>query len=433
MSNPEIYSVGWICALPKELVAARLFLDEVHPGPDCVKQHDNNCYTLGRIGKHNVVIASLPMGEYGTVSAASVARDMLHTFPNIRTGLMVGIGGGAPSEKNDIRLGDVVVSLSYAGNNGGVYQYDYASTIEKHELQKVGHLDAPPYHFGTAMANLESRYASGNEIAVSITDILKKSNLTKKYGRPSSKTDRLYQSDYVHLKQDDHCDASCDKSKLVVRQKRKRGGYPTVHHGIIASANCLMMDAELRDKFAKEENVLCFEMEAAGLMNHFPCIVIRGICDYSDSHKNYDWQEYAAMTAAAYTKELLLLIPQNDVEKERIAVNRESEQVESTQKVGERDESSELLFEQCEYIPNALSASTTSVAEAGLSSESRTTNRQEEPPRQREYSTLQGDQNCPTPRAEPCHPSPPPPYQEAPEQKVTQIERPNDYRAGGIS
>ncbi|KAH7012985.1 nucleoside phosphorylase domain-containing protein [Ilyonectria destructans] len=337
MSNPEIYSVGWICALPKELVAARLFVDEVHPGPDYVKQHDNNCYTLGRIGKHNVVIASLPMGEYGTVSAASVARDMLHTFPNIRIGLMVGIGGGAPSEKNDIRLGDVVVSLSYAENNGGVYQYDYASTIEKHELQKVGHLDAPPYHFRTAMANLESAYATGNEIAASITNILdKKSKLKKKYGPPSLKTDRLYRSDFVHPQQSNHnCETSCNESNLVAREQREIDDYPTVHYGIIASANCLMMDANLRDKFAEEQNVLCFEMEAAGLMNHFPCIVIRGICDYSDSHKNYDWQEYAAMTAAAYTKELLLLIPQNDVERERIAANHESEQVESRQKVGE--------------------------------------------------------------------------------------------------
>lgn len=46
-------------------------------------------------------------------------------------------------------------------------------------------------------------------------------------------------------------------------------------------------------------------MEAAGLMNRFPCLVIRGICDYSDSHKNKNRQGWAAMTAAAYTKDLL--------------------------------------------------------------------------------------------------------------------------------
>jgi len=78
-----------------------------------------------------------------------------------------------------------------------------------------------------------------------------------------------------------------------------------------------MKDAVVRDTLAKEKGVLCFEMEAAGLMNHFPCLVIRGICDYSDSHKNKEWQGYAAMTAAAYARDLLRRIPPNRVEAER--------------------------------------------------------------------------------------------------------------------
>ncbi|KZL84321.1 pfs domain-containing protein, partial [Colletotrichum incanum] len=75
---------------------------------------------LGKIGSHKVVVAGLPDGEYGTTSAAVVARDMLYSFPNVRIGLMVGIGGGAPGEKHDIRLGDVVVS-SPGGGKGGVF------------------------------------------------------------------------------------------------------------------------------------------------------------------------------------------------------------------------------------------------------------------------------------------------------------------------
>ena len=97
MSNPEDYTVGWICAITTEYVAAQAFLDEEHEGPEYVSSNDNNDYTLGRVGKHNVVIAVLPDGEYGTDSAAIVARDMLHSFPNVRISLMVGIGGGAPS------------------------------------------------------------------------------------------------------------------------------------------------------------------------------------------------------------------------------------------------------------------------------------------------------------------------------------------------
>jgi len=92
-------------------------------------------------------------------------------------------------------------------------------------------------------------------------------------------------------------------------ERREEDDNPVVHYGLIASADRLMKDATIRDALAAEEDVLCFEMEAAGLMDNFPCLVIRGICDYSDTHKNDRWQGYAAATAAAYGKELLNVIP----------------------------------------------------------------------------------------------------------------------------
>src|SRR5436190_7710334 len=103
------YTVGWICALPQELVAAIAMLDERHSP---LEQHpaDHNLYTLGRVGQHNVVIACLPAGQTGNNSAATVAARMKYCFAGIRFGLMVGIGGGVPSREHDIRLGDVVVS-----------------------------------------------------------------------------------------------------------------------------------------------------------------------------------------------------------------------------------------------------------------------------------------------------------------------------------
>lgn len=113
MSDPTNYTVGWICALPVEYVAAQEFLDEEHDNPKFVSPHDANDYKLGRMGKHNVVIAVLPDGEYGTASAASVAANMLSTFHHLRIHLLVGIGGGVPSKRHDIRLGDVVVSASH--------------------------------------------------------------------------------------------------------------------------------------------------------------------------------------------------------------------------------------------------------------------------------------------------------------------------------
>ncbi|KAH0296842.1 hypothetical protein KCU84_g16997, partial [Aureobasidium melanogenum] len=113
------------------------FLDEQHDRPDHVSANDNNDYTLGKMAGHNVVIAVLPDGEYGLSSATAVAKDMLNSFPNVRVGLMVGIGGGAPSAKNDIRLGDIVVS-SRQGETGGVYQYDYGKTIQGQSFKQTG-------------------------------------------------------------------------------------------------------------------------------------------------------------------------------------------------------------------------------------------------------------------------------------------------------
>lgn len=103
------YTVAWICALPIEMAAAKGMLDEIHPRLS-VHPSDTNHYSLGRIGSHNIVLACLPEGMYGTTSAAVVATHILYTFNQVRVGLMVGIGGGVPSAKNDIRLGDVVVS-----------------------------------------------------------------------------------------------------------------------------------------------------------------------------------------------------------------------------------------------------------------------------------------------------------------------------------
>lgn len=87
------YQVGWICALPLEAAAATALLDEEHP-PLNQDPRDTNAYTLGRIGRHNVVIGCLPLGTVGESPATAVAKDMLRSFPNMKTGLMVGIGGG---------------------------------------------------------------------------------------------------------------------------------------------------------------------------------------------------------------------------------------------------------------------------------------------------------------------------------------------------
>jgi nucleoside phosphorylase len=121
LSHDE-YTVGWICVLQSELNAARALLDEQHDRlPSAAK--DDNSYLLGRMAGHNVAIAFTGSGNYGTNAAAQTAVHMIRTFRNIRFGLMVGVGGGAPNRPdpedplNDLRLGDVVVSVA-KGNHG---------------------------------------------------------------------------------------------------------------------------------------------------------------------------------------------------------------------------------------------------------------------------------------------------------------------------
>ncbi|CAI0649687.1 unnamed protein product, partial [Colletotrichum noveboracense] len=315
MSDPSEYTIGWICALTTEYVAARSFLDEIHDYPESVPANDNNTYTLGRMGQHNIVMAFLPDGEYGLSSAAAVATDMVRTFMNVRIGLMVGIGGGAPSTSHDIRLGDVVVS-SPSNGNSGIFQYDFGKSIQDQEFKTTGFLNQPPRAIRAAAVALRAEFEeNGNNLAEAVTNILaKKPRLRRKYGRPPVETDRLFRSHVVL----DSLVEEQGLEMLVSRPERTDDDdNPAVHYGLIASANQLMKDATIRDKLAASKGVLCFEMEAAGLMNHFPCLVIRGICDYSDSHKNKNWQGYAAMTAAAYAKALVCLIHGNRLENEK--------------------------------------------------------------------------------------------------------------------
>ncbi|KAK6356806.1 hypothetical protein TWF718_001147 [Orbilia javanica] len=302
------YSVGWICAIPIELAAAVEVLDEIHkdPPPD-IPVADNNAYKFGRIGRHNVVISCLPV--YGVAQAAIVATQMRTTFTKLRFGLMVGVGGGAPKD-NDIRLGDIVVSQP-TGTSGGVIQYDFGKAMENGKFERIGSLNAPPSILLSAIAAVKAM--NQTKLGKKISDISQNIEETDtRFQYPGEDTDRLFRADYNHVTskrrgQGETC-AACDASQEVTRLEREYD-YPHIHYGIIASGSQVIKDGIKRDKISSEHGVLCFEMEAAGLMNDFPCAVIRGISDYSDGHKNKRWQSYAALVAAIYAKELLLQIP----------------------------------------------------------------------------------------------------------------------------
>lgn len=121
--------------------------------------------------------------------------------------------------------------------------------------------------------------------------------------------DRLFRPGCVHRDASWSCEElGCDLRQVVARpyDARDRGPSPVVHWGGIACGDEVMRDSTRRDQLAKEHDVICFEMEAAGVMETLPCLVIRGIADYCDSHKNKDWQAYAAGVAAGFARCVLL-------------------------------------------------------------------------------------------------------------------------------
>ncbi|KAK8129310.1 hypothetical protein PG999_001690 [Apiospora kogelbergensis] len=323
------YTVGWVCALPKEQTAATAMLDERHdnlPKPP----NDSNAYTLGSIGRHNIVIACLPKGKVGTSSAAAVAGRMVSTFPAIRFGLMVGIGGGVPPK---VRLGDVVVSVP-TGQLPGVVQWDMGKAEDGGNFQRTGALNNPPSLLLTALTQLESKHEfEGSKISEYVESIATKyPRLAAKYLPSDQLQDNLFRAGYSHINKgqsnwgdwekedeyeggDDDC-RYCDHSQTVRRKQCEM----TVHFGSIASGNQVVKDAALRDRLSKDlGGILCIEMEAAGLPDSFPCVVVRGICDYADSHKNKAWQEHAAAVAAAFAKEILGYVQPNEVAHEQTA------------------------------------------------------------------------------------------------------------------
>ncbi|KAH9234751.1 hypothetical protein K456DRAFT_1749730 [Colletotrichum gloeosporioides 23] len=197
-----------------------------------VARNNNNSYTLGVIGKHNVIITILPKREYGISAAATVARDLVHSFPNIHIRLIVSVRGGAPTKQHNIRLSNIVIRSSLLN----------------------------------AVAGLKTNYMMWGP---------------------------------------------------KLNSKGEHEDNPTIHYGLITSANQVMKNTRIQDKLSAERGVLCFKIEAASLINHFPCLVIRSIYNYSNSHKSKEWQGFAAIVAAAYAKDLLLQITPSSVEAEK--------------------------------------------------------------------------------------------------------------------
>lgn len=317
----DAYTVGIIYIKPLEMNAITVMLDERH---ESILLHleDDNEYTLGKIGNHNVAIAGPPRGAQGKVAIADVVGRIRLTFKNIRAGLLVGIGGGVPHlPKHDVRLGDVVVGAPEVGP--AVVQYDLGKQLPD-GIEVTRTLNKPPALLLRVVNRVDNKYQTVGEgeedfFAAHLERFAKYRRMKDLYRRPSL-PDRLFLANYHH--EDGTQCSSHDQLYEVERQERDPPEEIRVHYSTILSGDLVMKSGEIRDQLsAKFYNALCFEMEAAGLMDVFPCLVIRGICDYSDTHKHKDWQEYAAATAASYAREILLTMAERVVEELKDPLN----------------------------------------------------------------------------------------------------------------
>jgi nucleoside phosphorylase len=298
------YHIGWLCALNIELTAAMAMLDEEHDMISGQDPLDHNSYVLGRIHQHNVVIACMPEGVDGLVPAASVAKDMMRTFPTLRVGLMVGIGGGIPdlAKGIDIRLGDIVVSKPEK-NWGGVVQYDKGKAENGEKFVVKGQLNQPPALLLQTLAHLRARHDMlPSKVSDYINEAIERNPIMEETGFTLPRESDCFYCSACHR---DIESPAGDCEQLHTTRKQRKTNTPVAHYGVIASGNQVVKDAAVRDQLRDAFHALCVEMEAAGLMNDFPCIVIRGIGDYADSHKNDARQKYAALVATAYAKEFL--------------------------------------------------------------------------------------------------------------------------------
>jgi nucleoside phosphorylase len=295
----EDYRIAIICPMAHELAPVEAMMDKVHTSQDL--------YTLGRIGSHLVAVAVMP--ETGNNRAAAAAARLRNNFPNIQFGFLIGIGGGIPDEDEyDIRLGDVVVSQP-SGSYSGVVQYDFGKFITGGQLQHTGTLRKPPDDLLTLVQRLKSKHimSGSNELPRFLAEMLKrKPEMRERYIYQGAKHDLLFRESYEH--NGGRTCKDCDPNQIINRPSRGNTN-PQIHYGVIGSGNAVIKDSKTRDRLRRELGICCVDMEAAGIMDELPCLVVRGICDYADSHKNDRWQPYAAAVAMAYLMELLTAFP----------------------------------------------------------------------------------------------------------------------------
>ncbi|KAI0965920.1 purine and uridine phosphorylase [Xylaria arbuscula] len=337
-SRREEFEIALICALPLEYDAVTLQFDEFwdEDGEQYGRAPgDLNTYTTGRIGNYNVVLALLP--NMGKAAAAGAAASFRSSYSRLKLAFLVGVCGGVPgTNSNGALLGDVAISKT-------VIQFDFGRQF----LGKFVAKDTIEDNLGRSNKDIRSLIASfethfgrkrlkkkAAEYLKNLQHAAARERYQYTYQYLGVAEDKLFAAGYRHKHRapqsclicesgsDDYCemaarvscaDLNCDEDQLVPRElleikkslKPEEMQCPEIFIGRIASGDTVMKSGEHRDRLARENNVIAFEMEGAGAWDELPCIIIKGICDYADSHKNKKWQPFAAATAASVMKAVL--------------------------------------------------------------------------------------------------------------------------------
>ncbi|KAI6514979.1 hypothetical protein MCOR05_011904 [Pyricularia oryzae] len=304
------FEIAILCALPVEADAVLELFDEEWDKNSDGRRYDKaeadpNAYTTGVIGRHNVVLAHL--GGMGNISSASAAASVRMSFPNIKLGLVVGVLCVVPSSSNEDErvLGDVIISEA-------VVQYDFGRQYAHQFVRKDTLLDVqgrPNQEIRSLLAKLKNKYYQ-NRLQEQMAKHLEslQTGDSPKYKYPGKEDDLLFPPRYRHTNNKEVCKICCDGSKKVERarlQPNVANPMPMVHFGIVGSGNSVIKSSEDRFVLATPNGLIGFEMEGSGVWDSLPCVIIKGACDYGDSHKAKVWQPYAAATAAACMKAFL--------------------------------------------------------------------------------------------------------------------------------
>lgn len=374
-----------ICALPREYDAVYDSFDEDWSDRDYGKASgDLNRYATGCMGELPVVLLLLP--GTGKADASSAAAGLRFSYKNVILTLLVGVCGAIPylTDGTEVILGDVIISKY-------VVRYDFGRQYpnEFRQKQEIGDtLGRPDKETRTLTALLETSSKCNkleDKAQILLRQLQGKMYNTKHrgiYDYVGVADDRLFRPAYRHqhylARKCAICDAcwsdedpvckrsleatcaelGCSNSNLIERTRLQRQRYPVqmasygpdlkIHVGGFGSADTVMKSGRIRDRLARSNRIIGFEMEGAGVWDELQsCLVIKGVCDYADSHKDKSWQVYAAATAASTAKALL----QNFFASDRESAAGEKPDVESddTESLCRQSKLGKTLFKQRKF------------------------------------------------------------------------------------